>query len=791
MLIQHFSLFFIFVFLFCLLRIESKNFSELLSVYSGNPKLSLLRNCSSLNLTNPLCEKECNIYLNIFAISNLSLAEFFQYYVYYSASSPPFGYQTDGNADLCVYYYGTYCYTPVVISGGVAFEHGCCVPGNCTGEDAEKVVKANVWCYELYKDSWAELYENLTGASIDIVCEIPQRYFDVFACFIIAIFFLFLLIMFITTVIYQWDIENYSLHFKNDLELLFNFENYVNFFDSNNNSNLNDLKNEPLLASTNEDRHNNNYANENSLTYEKSQNNDSYNSSYQSDNNTIGEHIKLPVMTKVTTTIADKNGSATTDIIVAKKNENVSSKKETSFVATFCVQNVWNSFIEKRNDDSMPFLDGMRWWSMTWVILGHAAYMASFSCVNNIQTVIPTGANPRTDYRYQINDLYLTIITQGFFAVDTFFWLSGLLGALSIYKLIKKKYKLIQFYIFVPLLYVIRYLRLAPIMIYVTLLNWKIIDQLPYSYHVISRDTYSNYCSQAWYKIFFLYANLDSDTATSDCMGQLWYVQCDYQMFLALPFVIMIFVYKPILGIGSAALLFIACCVCRTYEAFYYHFAANIIYPSIKPLHNANVSTIEYTTPWDRMGPYWAGVLLAFLFILINENEKNKNKKFQLTYCHYWFLQLIAAFILLCVAFWPYQDVVDAPSNRWGLHSNVIYNGLSCPAWGVGLSIFAFALRFMNTNLHDAQNVSLIKYLLSMSFYQPLAKLTYLMYLVHIMVYQWYFGSLDTSYHYDIWDITFLWFGVVITSLGVSFVLWIVMEKPISNIIDVGLSYLK
>merc|ERR1719242_1867570 len=47
---------------------------------------------------------------------------------------------------------------------------------------------------------------------------------------------------------------------------------------------------------------------------------------------------------------------------------------------------------------------------------------------------------------------------------------------------------------------------------------------------------------------------------------------------------------------------------------------------------------------------------------------------------------LMAAFIMLSLVIWPYQDVKDLPDGRWGKTANSMYyalGGQGGPAWGV------------------------------------------------------------------------------------------------------------
>ena len=109
-----------------------------------------------------------------------------------------------------------------------------------------------------------------------------------------------------------------------------------------------------------------------------------------------------------------------------------------SFVKTFNIQDTYEHFIKLRSDTSMNFLDGIRVWSMFWVIYGHATFnFVKGGSIANIQTLLPQDmpyplAQFRPYYDYITNSFYFTTTTGALFSVDSFFWLSGLLGAFSI-----------------------------------------------------------------------------------------------------------------------------------------------------------------------------------------------------------------------------------------------------------------------------------------------------------------------------------------------------------------------
>eukprot|EP00483_Globobulimina_turgida_P002898 UN02903 len=228
------------------------------------------------------------------------------------------------------------------------------------------------------------------------------------------------------------------------------------------------------------------------------------------------------------------------------------------------------------------------------------------------------------------------------------------------------------------MVFLMRLLRIVPMMMYTTAIQWQISDQISYGYHVTSRSTFTGFCNDDWYKVLFFYANLtDPASSASKCMGQLWYIQCDVQMFLLLPFMVLVFCYNKFYGLLSSLLPIVVCLIIRFYYAFYYHFTANQIYPGFPPIHGGDQMSLSYTQPWTRMSVYFIGVALMFIFLILDE----QNKRFVLCKSHYFVVILLASFIMLALVIWPYQDVEHVPNNPWSLLSHQFYFALSRPAW--------------------------------------------------------------------------------------------------------------
>lgn len=321
---------------------------------------------------------------------------------------------------------------------------------------------------------------------------------------------------------------------------------------------------------------------------------------------------------------------------------------------------------------------------------------------------------------------------------------------------------------------------------FVTAIQWQIQDQLSGGYHVTSRSVYTEYCDESWYKVMFFYANLELSGEHPEalgCMGHLWYIQCDMQMYLLLPWVLLLFVNHKTLGLAASALPVGVCVLIRFIYAFYYDFTANTLYPGYPAKHGGNQDVDSYYKPWTRMSPYFIGVAAMLTFIWIDEEFKNgkrgNSKKLSLPKALYFLCVVTSCFILASLVFWPYQDVVNAPRERWSLLANQMYFALSKPAWGSALALLCFALKYKSDE--DGQR-SLIKAFLSLSIYQCLGKLTYLMYLLHLIVFAWWALDLELPAYYDEWTEVLLVIGVWAITAFISVILWLFMEKPLSNL---------
>ena len=101
------------------------------------------------------------------------------------------------------------------------------------------------------------------------------------------------------------------------------------------------------------------------------------------------------------------------------------------FVSSFNIQDIWKSFrsVRPKGKTQYNFLDGIRVWSMSWVIFGHSFLFFITAGASNLATLVPSwGVSADPNYKYVIQEFYMMFAEYAFYSVDSFFFLSGFLG---------------------------------------------------------------------------------------------------------------------------------------------------------------------------------------------------------------------------------------------------------------------------------------------------------------------------------------------------------------------------
>ncbi|KAL3870231.1 hypothetical protein ACJMK2_038308 [Sinanodonta woodiana] len=393
----------------------------------------------------------------------------------------------------------------------------------------------------------------------------------------------------------------------------------------------------------------------------------------------------------------------------------------------------------KQATGSLGAVNGIRFLSMSWVILGHT-FGYGKQLGSNLGFLIPKMLK-----RFTFQAIY-----NGTFSVDSFFVLSGLLLAYLTFRDLEKVGGVKKFGW--KMFYFHRFWRLTPpymllMMVYVpTVKYWSDGPLWP-------KDGFEyNYCKDTWWINLLYINNIVEDDKT--CMGWGWYLANDMQFFVVSP-ILMISLYKsPIIGGIVSGIFLVATIITSGVIASVNNIGADLT------THEKNNGIMElYDRPYCRMGPYIIGILTGYILFKTECKVRLGRKQNVVGW-------LIATGIAMAVLYGLYDPYDNTRSNG----VSAFYLSTARTAWGVALAwvIFACAIGyggFINT-------------LLSWNVYIPLGRLTYCAYLIHPIILSVYYFSRRSTIVFNDLEISYLFVGHLVIAYAAAFVLSLAFESP-------------
>jgi hypothetical protein len=189
-------------------------------------------------------------------------------------------------------------------------------------------------------------------------------------------------------------------------------------------------------------------------------------------------------------------------------------------LAVFDIRKNWAALIHRDADRKYQALDGIRAFSMFWIISSHTSNLSLIVGFTNWQHVF-------TDVLTAFSsNLYFLSAN---FAVDSFFFLSGFLSShVFLKKLSNPGPK-------PPIVAVLfgRWLRLVPLYFIVMLISWNIVPIVgsgPFWFLYINEI--QEKCSRNWWTNLLFINNFLPTEYTDQCLPWTWYLANDFQFFI-------------------------------------------------------------------------------------------------------------------------------------------------------------------------------------------------------------------------------------------------------------------
>ena len=400
----------------------------------------------------------------------------------------------------------------------------------------------------------------------------------------------------------------------------------------------------------------------------------------------------------------------------------------------------------KQPPGSLSCVNGIRVISINWVILGHTLLILT-----------KVGDNLAAYSQEALSRWSFQAIINATFSVDTFFVLSGLLVTyLTLCELKRSAGKLNWF-----LFYFHRYIRLTPVYmiclgIWVTMLPYLFDGPLFPQKHGFEKD----HCKDSWWGNLLYVQNLVKFKPIY-CFQWAWYLAVDMQFFVISPLIIIPLYRKPYLGYFIAALFLLMTTVTPFVltETRYYP-AAGKIKGHPKSLGDQNYDL--YISPYCRMGPYLAGMMCGYALYRLNGRRVRIHRALVT-------LGWLTAAAIAITTLYGLKDYFNGA--KINLHVSAVYNALSRTAWGMSVAWVIFSCctghgGFVNT-------------LLSWRGWVPLSRLTYVVYLLHIIVLGAWGTTARTPFYINDMTIVLLYLATLVATYALALLFSLLFESPV------------
>ena len=417
----------------------------------------------------------------------------------------------------------------------------------------------------------------------------------------------------------------------------------------------------------------------------------------------------------------------------------------------------------KQPPSAITCINGLRVISMLWVILGHTHLIA-----------LVTGLDNPFMLKDVLSRFTFQAVGNAYFAVDSFFVLSGLLVAYLSMRQMKRKNGRFPFLSY----YLHRYLRLTPTYAFVLFFIWLVgmhFTDGP-NFSLVSWDISSTYknCEKYWWTNLLYINNFYPWKLGDECVDWSWYLANDMQFYVLAPLIISpLYFIVPIGLVISCVVIVISMLISGVLAGVYDHQANQLAFYAYGYVSNTTEDTqyqnLLYIKPWHRVGPYIVGLLLGYVLYRLRLPTGKQYR--YIKYFVFSILWALSAVFLISTLYGLYSSWHgEIPTKA----ENVSYITFSKFTWSLGLS-------FVIIGCHYGYG-GLVNWFLSMKIWIPLSRLSYNAYLLHPFILMVVYGSERKSLYYQDYNMVVYFIGVAVISYGAAAVVSVFVEFPIGNL---------
>lgn len=395
---------------------------------------------------------------------------------------------------------------------------------------------------------------------------------------------------------------------------------------------------------------------------------------------------------------------------------------------------------------SLGAINGIRFLSMAWIILGHTYFFA----INYTSNVFEFGSMKLDQYSFMAI-MYATT------SVDSFFALSGCLVAYLTLRELKKVggAKKLNWFMF----FFHRFWRLTPPYMLILLVSTILYQYMGNGALKPDREySVAEPCRDSWWTNL-LYINNFAKTDRS-CMGWTWYLADDMQMYILSPLIFLPLFYNVIVGGIVSGVFLLASIITTAVIAHENEYPVQSASPFAPTRMNENYHVTIYIPFYTRICPYVIGLLTGYA--LYKYDCRVKVPKLLNLAC--WFFCIL---ITTLIVYGPYTK---DDSHIFTTGASTAYYTLFRTGWGIAVCWIIFACA--------TGNGGVVNDILSWSPFVPLGRLTYCAYLLHPFVMLIYYENRMHALYFTDYDTVYMFLGNLVLSYGAAFVISLFFESP-------------
>ncbi len=408
---------------------------------------------------------------------------------------------------------------------------------------------------------------------------------------------------------------------------------------------------------------------------------------------------------------------------------------------------------DARHDQTLKVFDGIRVLSMVWIVYGHSY---------NVALGLPM-QNPQ-DISTFVSEFSKAHLYNATYSVDVFFFLSGFfLTFIALQQLARGS--------FTWQIYLHRLIRLYPALLVTFFADIYILPALgdgPIYGRVYG---YPKKCYKIWhYVLLFMYNLRERGT---DCIGWVWYLSNDFQLFVFTPPILWLMNKSRKLGL---VVLMTILCISFAVQfplAYKYNHSSNVL------KQNDDYNRFYYVAPWARCPTYIIGILAGYLYVQYKSGKTPEGnflrriavsfKSSSLLRAVFYAVGLVGMFITIHAVYW-----ITKYSATMAQTYDIVYVIFSRTVFVVFMVVLVLP-QILGAG-------SWLKSLLANRAMAVVAKLTYGQYLLHVLIithgeYRGY-----RSQHFEYKSFMLMSWGFIVFSYLCAFAMCLFVELPLFNL---------